>query len=151
MVGVAPGIDLPTLADPELFAYLSVHGASSAWFRLKWIADFAGLLHRYGPDALDGLFDQSQRFVAGRATAQALLLAAMLFDIPLPAALAGRIRTRTNLWLARAALAQMLRGEPTGRLLGTRTIHLTQFFLLDGVGYKLSELKRQVRHAADML
>jgi hypothetical protein len=34
-VSVASGITLPTLAKDELFAYLCVHGASSAWFRLK--------------------------------------------------------------------------------------------------------------------
>jgi hypothetical protein len=151
MVSIAQGIDLPTLADEELFAYLSVHGASSAWFRLKWISDLAGLLHRGGANAIDRLYDRSRRFVAGRAAAQALLLAATLFDIPLSPPLAGRLDTRTNRWLARAALREMLRGEPSERMLGTRTIHLTQFFLMDGVRYKLSELKRQIRHAADML
>ena len=35
---------MPTLADEPLYAYLCVHGASSAWFRLKWIADLNALL-----------------------------------------------------------------------------------------------------------
>ena len=43
-VEVAPGVVLPTLAPDELFAYLCVHGASSAWFRLKWVTDLAALL-----------------------------------------------------------------------------------------------------------
>ena len=42
---IASGIELPTLRTEELFAYLAVHGASSAWFRLKWITDVAALLH----------------------------------------------------------------------------------------------------------
>ena len=46
LVDVGNGISLPTLATAELFAYLAVHGASSAWFRLKWISDFAGFLDR---------------------------------------------------------------------------------------------------------
>ena len=151
MVRIAPGIDLPTLADEELFAYLSVHGASSAWFRLKWITDLAGVLHRSGANAVDRLYQRSQELVAGRAAAQALLLAATLYGTPLPPALAARLDTRTNRWLARTALGEMLRGEPAERMLGTRNIHLTQFLLMDGVRYKVSELKRQVSHAADML
>ena len=46
IVTVAKHIALPTLARDELFAYLTVHGASSAWFRLKWITDLAALLAR---------------------------------------------------------------------------------------------------------
>ena len=150
-ISIAPGISLPTLADEELFAYLSVHGASSAWFRLKWIADLAGFLHRFDAAGIDRLYDRSQQLAAGRAAAQALLLGNMLFDLHLPPALAGRPDTRTNRWLARAALREMLRGEPGERLLGTRIIHITQFFLLGGLRYKLSELKRQAGHALDML
>lgn len=149
IVSIAPGIDLPTLADAELFAYLCVHGASSAWFRLKWIADLAGFLHRAGAEAVGDFYALSQRFVAGRASAQALLLAARLFGTTLPPALVNRLDTRTNRWLARVALREMLRGEPTERLLGTRIIHLTQFFLMDGSGYKMAEFKRQFAHARD--
>jgi hypothetical protein len=150
-VRVASGIDLPTLADEELFAYLCVHGASSAWFRLKWLADLAGFLHRRQPQSIDSLFERSQQLGAGRSAAQALLLARKLFALSLSPALAARLQSRINGWLARTALAEMLRGEPAERALGTRNIHLTQFFLLDGARYKLSELKRQIRHAIDML
>ena len=45
----------------------------------------------------------------------------------------------------------MLRGEPTERLLGTRAIHLTQFFLKQGAGYKIAEFRRQARVAAGIL
>jgi hypothetical protein len=34
-VEVVPGIVLPTLAADELFPYLCVHGALSAWFGVK--------------------------------------------------------------------------------------------------------------------
>lgn len=149
-VSIAPGIDLRTFADDELFAYLCVHGASSAWFRLKWITDLAAMLHGRRPEEIDSLYDRSQELGAGRAAAQALLLGAMLYDIPLSPALRVRLDTRVNRWLARAALGEMLRGEPTERMLGTSTIHLTQFFLLDGLRYKLSELKRRALVAADL-
>ena len=149
MVSIAPGIDLPSLADPELFAYLCVHGASSAWFRLKWIADLAGILHRKSAAEVERTYNQSQQLVAGRASAQALLLAAALFETQLSPELIRRLDTRMNHWLARAALGEMLRGEPTERRLGTSIIHLTQFFLLDGAGFKSAEFKRQVAHAFD--
>src|SRR5205085_5632515 len=45
-VEIMPGTSLPTLTEDELFAYLCVHGASSLWFRLKWITDLAALLCR---------------------------------------------------------------------------------------------------------
>ena len=150
-VSIAPGIALQTLADEVLFAYLCVHGASSAWFRLKWLADLAGFLNRFDADAIDLLYERSQELGAGRAPAQALFLAHWLFAVPVSAALAQRLNSWSNNWLARSALRDMLQAEPNERLLGTRNIHLTQFFLLAGAGYKLSELKRQVRHAIDML
>jgi len=33
-IEITPSVNLPTLTDEDLFAYLCVHGASSAWFRL---------------------------------------------------------------------------------------------------------------------
>ena len=148
-VEVAQEIRLPTLADEELFAYLSVHGASSGWFRLKWIADFAGLLHVRPPVEIERLYRRSQQLGAGRAAGQALLLADRLFGTlkgapPLRAQLGRDAATRR---LERASLRLLLSGpsEPTDRLFGTLPIHLTQFDLLPGLGYKLSELTRQVQ------
>jgi hypothetical protein len=148
-VEIAPGIELPTLADTELFAYLCVHGASSAWFRLKWVTDLAAFLQDRGSNEIDTLYDYSHQLGASRAAAQALLLAERLFALPLGEGLSTRLRkSAVNRWLARAALADLLNGEPTERLLGTRTIHLTQFFLRPGLRYKLAEIGRQARVAA---
>ena len=147
MVDVGSGISLPTLADEELFAYLAVHGASSAWFRLKWITDFAGFLHGRDATAIERLYRRSQELGAGRAAGQALLVPDGLFGMleqnaALREQLKGEAATRR---LAEAALAQLTgdRGEPTGRPFGTMTIHRTQFALLPGLSYKLTELARQ--------
>ena len=43
-VEIVPGVVLPTLAPDALFAYLTVHGGSSNWFRLKWASDLAALV-----------------------------------------------------------------------------------------------------------
>jgi hypothetical protein len=148
-VGIGDDIRLPTLAHDELFAYLAVHGASSAWFRLKWIADFAALLHACSAQEIERLYDRSQELGAGRAAGQALLLADCLFGtLRHNQALAERLRSDsgTNL-LFRAAFRMLLGGpvEPTDRRLGTFLIHWTQLLLLPGARFAASELARQAR------
>ena len=149
LVDIGNGIRLPTLATDELFAYLAVHGASSAWFRLKWIADFAGFIHRCAPANLESLHCRSQELGAGRAAGQALLLADELFgtlaDSP---RLRGELRRdRVTIRLFRSALRLLTAKpvEPTERRWGTLPIHRSQFGLLPGLGYKLSEISSRVR------
>lgn len=145
-VEVAPGIVLPTLARDELIAYLSVHGASSAWFRLKWISDLAALLHDCTAGEIERLYDRSQQLGAGRAAAQALLLANRVYGT---AAVPGLDRKPVHRWLAAAAWQQMVREEePTARRFGTATIHFTQLFLIPGIRFRLRELARQIADAA---
>jgi len=151
-VEVLPGVVLPTLARDELFAYLCVHGASSAWFRLKWIADLAGLLHGMDADALEALYCRSQRLGAARAAGQALLLADALFGTLEGSSLRETLATdRGTAWLAAAALAELTRNtaptEPTSRALGTWRIHLTQLRLKPGFRFKAGEFARQLRQA----
>jgi hypothetical protein len=146
-VEVSPAVSLPTLAEDELFAYLAVHGASSAWFRLKWISDFAALLHGRSGDKIGRLYRRSQELGAARAAGQALLLADRLFDVlePLPALRGELARDRATRLLCRAALRMMTVGssEPTERPLGTLAIHWTQLLLKPGLDFKISELWRQ--------
>lgn len=149
-VEVAPGLSLPTLARDELFAYLCVHGASSAWFRLKWISDLAGLIHGQPGEVIERLYERSQALGAERAAGQALLLADRLFGsldgTGLRALLAGDGSTRR---LAHAGYRQLTGPprEPTSARLGTLRIHLTQFGLKPGLGFKLSEFLRQAHDA----
>ena len=137
-VQVAKGIELPTLGKDELFAYLSVHGASSAWFRLKWITDLAALLHRESAGEIERLYGRSQQLGAGRAAAQALLLAEQIFGIRI----GDRLREHlsgdpVNRWLARLAEGQIaVIREPTERFLGTAAIHFSQPFLLPGLRFQ---------------
>ena len=147
-VDVGGGVRLPTLADPELFAFLCVHGASSAWFRLKWISDLAAFRHARRNSIAD-LYDRSQRLGAGRAADQAILLAHRLFGIGESALIDAVARDRVSRWLADTAYGA-LNGrrairEPTERRLGTAAIHLTQFALRPSLRFKGVELVRQVR------
>ena len=132
MIEVAPGIRLPTLARDELFAYLCVHGASSAWFRLKWISDLAGLIHGQSGEMIERLYEWSQALGAERAAGQALLLADSLFGTLSNTQLRELLRQdRAVLGLADAAYRQLTGPprEPTSGRLGTWRIHLTQFGL----------------------
>ena len=147
LIEVAPAISLPTLAEDELFAYLTVHGASSAWFRLKWISDFAAFVAGRSAEEIGRLYRQSQELGAGRAAGQALLLADRLFETlqPVPALREQVESDWATRQLCRAALRMMTDGtrEPTERVLGTLAIHWTQFLLQPRLGYQFSELRRQ--------
>jgi hypothetical protein len=146
-VAIAPGIFLPTLATDDLFAYLCVHGASSAWFRLKWVADFAGLLRGRDSAEIERLYWRSQELGAARSAAQALMVADALFGLPLPAALRAELeRGAANRWLAAAALRELAEPRaPTGRPLGTAGIHFSQLLLKPGPFFAWRELRRQMR------
>ena len=149
LVEIADGIALPTLPDEELFAYLCVHGASSAWFRLKWITDLAAFVNHRG-GGIEQWYRSSQRLGAGRSADQALLLADRLFGLLAGSPLAAELgRRQASRWLADAAYGQLAGpralAEPTERPLGTGMIHLTQFLLLPGAAFKASELWRQAR------
>ncbi len=147
-VAIGSGISLPTLASDELFAYLAVHGASSAWFRLKWISDFAALLHKKETEEIRHLYLRSQQLGAGRAAGQALLLADELFgtldEVPELRAMLSKDRPTLRIHRAASKLLRKSR-EPTQRSGGTITIHWTQLLLLPGVAFPLSELGRQTK------
>jgi len=153
LVDIGNGIALPTLGPVETFAYLAVHGASSAWFRLKWICDFAALIAGKSPTELDELYRSSQRLDAGRAPAQALLLADRIFgSLANNSALKNELLAqKANSLLYRAAMKQLAGRpdpiEPTSRPLGTMRIHWTQFLLMPGLAFKTSELVRQAKSA----
>jgi hypothetical protein len=148
LVEIAADTALPTFAQDELFAYLAVHGASSAWFRLKWISDFAALLETRTGNDLDHLYGRSLQLGAGRAAGQALLLADRLFGtLNRAPRLRTELETTPGIRGLAAGASHMLGRrpvDPTRRCLGTFAIHWTQFFLLPGPRYKASELRRQV-------
>lgn len=146
-VEIAPGIALPTLARDELFAYLCVHGALTAWSRLKWPADLAALLSH--EKDLVGLYRRSAALAPGRAAAQALLVCEALFGLDLGPLSAELRSDKRNAWLARVALDTMVRGGPERELeaqrLGTARLHYSILFLQKGLRYKAGDMLRQVK------
>ena len=142
IVEVPGGIALPTLPDRLLLPYLAVHGTSSAWFRVKWLADFAALVARTPPDALAAIAEQAPRLGAGRTFAAALILANRLLGTKLPEDLEADRATLRLVAIATDMIGNP--GEPTKRRFGTLPIHRAQLLMVPGSHYFLSELMRKV-------
>jgi hypothetical protein len=147
-VEIGGGMQLPTLAREELFAYLCVHGATHAWSRLKWIADVAAFLKDFSSEELERLFRRSRELGVGRCSAQALLLCEKLFGLEVPqhlaAELTGDLATRRLVRIALAAMAgRNAEIELDDTVLGTVPIHLSHFLLAPGWRYKASEARRK--------
>jgi hypothetical protein len=149
-VDIGGGRALPTFSTEALFAYLPAHGASSGWFRLKWIADFAALLASADSAELSRLHEQSQQLGSGRAADLALLLADRLFGLPLADDLRARLGSdpvvrrmvdrSLGLMSGRTALA-----EVTDVRFGTVPIHRIQFAMRPGWRYKAGLLRSKLR------
>jgi hypothetical protein len=144
-VEVSPDVVLPTFRTEELFAYLCVHGTSSAWFRLKWAADLAAFLHGRSATEVRELHASARSHGAGRCADVALLVVERLFG-PLACndALQSARRDPVARLLAELSLREMTRErEPLQRPLGTVLIHAGQLFLDRGLGFPIREFRRQ--------
>jgi hypothetical protein len=144
MVELPGGLSMPTLPEGLLLPYLAVHGASSAWFRLKWLADFAALAETIPTARLGELAEQAPRLGAGRTMVVALVLANRLFATKLPTELEYDGASRRMVALALKALSDAR--EPTERRLGTLAIHHSQMLMVPGSHYFLGELARKLGH-----
>jgi hypothetical protein len=148
-VAIAPGISLPTLAREHLFAYLCVHGAVTAWSRLKWLADLAAFVSAEDSAGIERLYRRAVELAPGRSHAQALLLANRLLGVPLGDRLAAELGSdRVNRFLAGAALATMTQGgaikELDEQAFGTARLNLSLLMLRQGWRYKAAEVGRKL-------
>lgn len=147
-VEIAPGVTLPTLGREELFAYLCVHGAFTAWSRLKWLADLAALVASEDEAGIERLYRRAAVLAPGRAPAQALLLAHRLLGTRLGPELEAELRgDRIALYLERAALVTMAGGggrEVRQRPFGAARLNLSVLMLQRGWRYKTAEIARKL-------
>ncbi|HRD27782.1 MAG TPA: nucleotidyltransferase family protein, partial [Caulobacter sp.] len=86
-IAVAPGRTAPVPTRDALYAYLCVHGARHAWFRLKWLGDIAALTAGMPDPEIADLHAMASARGAGRASGQALLLLEAVYGRSLAAAL----------------------------------------------------------------
>jgi hypothetical protein len=78
------GQDFGTLPEDEMFLYLCVHGAVHVWFRLKWIADIAALLHKMDASEVARIARHARLLAVRLPFHQALILAHGLLAAPVP-------------------------------------------------------------------
>ncbi len=133
-VDVMPGQPLPTIPRETLLPYLAVHGLSSLWFRLKWVADYAAIRARSPRSPAPA--------GAARAVRVADRLASLLFDLPIEPPKLGW----SERWLVNQSIAQLTHHRvPTDRFLGTLPIHVGQAILVEGLGFAGRDAIRQAR------
>ena len=124
------------VADDDLFAYLSAHGAHHAWFRLKWLADFNALIAEKTDADIVRLYRHAQSKGAGLCAGQALLLCHRLMGLKLPDRLAREFDG--NKRLARLVAIALRAGIDSGMnrgMVGAMRNMFTPFLLGRGWPY----------------
>lgn len=147
---------LPTLPRDELFSYLCLHGANSAWSRLKWLADFAALIAPLGPRRIVELHRRAESVGAGRAASTALLMSEKVLGLALPDSLRHSLQkdrlARALAWVSlRKMTGRYTDSEIKDHRFGTLSIHLMQPFLLPGWRFAMAEIRRLCSRPEDQL
>jgi hypothetical protein len=133
-----------TLADPQLFAYLCVHGASHAWFRLKWLADLNAWLSHKSDAEIEAFYAYAATQGVEACAGQALLLRQRLLGVSPPPALARSLeRSWAQRWMTAAALDAVAGGrgevELAHRPFGPFRLLPSQFFRGRGLAFVFAQ------------
>jgi hypothetical protein len=146
---------LKTLGDQELFTYLSVHGASHCWFRLKWLADLNAWLASKSDEEIAGFHNFARRLGVDACTGQALLLRDRLFGRAPPAALAAELGSAKLRLLVAVALDAMIGKDAETELyqrpFGPFRTLPPQFLRGRGAGFFFAQCKLLVENLDDQL
>jgi hypothetical protein len=155
-IALPDGTMLRTLQDDDLFAYLCVHGATHAWFRLKWLADLNALVASEDDAALMHRYRHAQACGAGLCAGQALLLCQEVLDRRLPGALEEELRASRRIGAlvsialqAMAASAREVRADP-GSVMVARGV-ASQFLLGRGWRFFMTQCRLQLVGIADVV
>jgi hypothetical protein len=144
-VAIAQQRTLPTLPTEELLLYLCVHGATHAWFRLKWLADVAALLRKGGPEAMARLQHEAKRAGLQRPVHLAMSLSDALFGTGMPAGV--RCDRATQLLLKQSIRAFTAGGGATdvysGRF-GTTRLRMGAYLLRNDRRYRARQLQNDL-------
>jgi len=113
-VALTQMLHVNTLAMPDLFAYLAVHGAGDGWSRMKWLADFNALLAGREPAEIEALYAYASGLGARWCAAQALLMSSELFGLELRPDFEAALRKSRRVRIL-MGLAYDLMSGPDGR------------------------------------
>lgn len=132
-------------------AYLAIHGAQHGWSRLKWLCDIAALMLATGPDGSATLYESLTVHEGRRALAQALMLAHLLFDVPLPERVA---RDHAQDWRVRMLVSSAIKvmsaagaAELETMAFGSTRKNLSHYLIRNSPGYLAEEMVFDLVHA----
>ncbi len=143
-VSLSDDVNIRTLSEHDLFAYLCVHGANHAWFRLKWLADVNALIAQKADADIVRLYRHAQAKGAGLCAGQALLLCHRLLALRLSAEFEDELQGSKRLQrLVAAALRAMSNPNenPDRGLAGVTRIVFSRFLLGHGWAYFAAECR----------
>jgi hypothetical protein len=155
-IELTTGVELRTLNDDDLFAYLCAHGASHWWNRLQWLADIGALLATASPERIGRLCDGAEVRGVGRAVSFALLLCRDVLSTETARHVASDSANGLAMkWMRLTALGAMGISTDTRErasiALGTTRGSLSTFLLKKGWRYRLAELRGLLTCQEDIL
>jgi hypothetical protein len=146
---------LRTLGDKELFAYLSVHGASHSWFRLKWLADLNAWLSTKRDDQIVAYYRYAETLGVDACAGQAMRLCNRLLGFSPPVELAAELRGGKLRLLTGLALDAMVGPdaeiELARRPFGPFRTLPSQFLRGRGPAFFVAQCRMLVENLDDML
>jgi hypothetical protein len=126
-----------TLATPDLFAFLAVHGTTHGWSRLKWLADVASLVEKT-PEILPELLNKANLVNARRCAAVALVLMRDLLGVVVPDPLYAEVlrdphvKKLTDQSMREMLVLASLDGKSDHRLSRWWALHTSQMAMAPG-------------------
>jgi hypothetical protein len=103
------GKSIRTLAGPDLFSFLCVHGTKHLWGRLSWICDIAELARVQREADWPLVRERARAYGAERMVLLGLALVKEVLEAPLPAEIEGWLRgDRGAMTLARQLRARLV-------------------------------------------
>lgn len=140
---------VPTLATPDLFSFLAVHGTAHEWSRLKWLADIASLVE-VARVPLTELYDHARRSNSGRCAAVALLLIRDLLGVTIPDHVKKKIdcdrqaRRLADTSLHKMLVLAALNGKPDHGVSDWWTFHVSHMRMAPGLRFGLADISAKL-------
>lgn len=105
------GVDVPALGLIDEALFLIGHGASSSWFRLKWVQDIARLLRILPDDTAARIADEAARLRVEAMVGSAIDVARLLPGTPVPVPLTALPDSADRRALTAAARSALIAAE----------------------------------------
>ena len=144
-VAFGPGSHLKSFSQEDLLLYLCLHGAATAWFRMKWLADIDSLIAQ-DAEALRRLVAVARDKGVLRPVAQGLFLCQQLFGTELPDDIVrglprNGVVKRLMVIALRLLTSNKIDGNFAAIPFATTQIALGRFLLKSDWHYRIAEMR----------